>query len=1102
MGKLKKIILINILFILIILSGVTKVFANNFADIIKPVEYTEEYKKYLELSDEERKNVIQPFPIEIQKTKAEIQNPILLARATRNTVVESSFSLKNIISNNLAIKDQMQTGSCWAFAALSSLETNLALTVDSSKVYDFSERHMEYATSRVFANNEINPVGFNRNVGDGGGYYLSIPYLTNGTGAIPEEEMIFENNEDTIYISEIQDKSVVTEVSDIVVFPSYSVTEDLTEIKQEMKSHIKEYGSISASIHGASLDSEYYNNSTGAIYCDDEELCVIDHAVSIIGWDDNYSVENFNETHRPTSNGAWIIRNSWGEKFEYTLDEMKEYTYELCIENQIDIEWTEPSLIPDDFAKEFFQEMGYTIENDVATLTIGDNGLMYMSYEDVNIYKSLYGITKSSDEVSYDNIYQYDILGSSAYLSLADENVYLANIFEKQTSGAEYLTKVSLFATETYTCKVYVNPNSTSTEMSNLQQVQLQAGETETFDAGYHTLEFAEPIEITGDEFVVVVEIQGTNDSVTLGLEANGIGSIYDVVTVEDGKCLVTYGENFNNNSWVDLSKLTEINSGLINGDSTIKAFTVAEIPEEVTLSNIEITTPPTKTTYFEGEDFDKTGMVVTANYSDGTSSEITTYNITDGTNLQEGQTSVTITYENQTVTQEITVNANNIESLTIVTPPTKTEYNAGEDFETAGMVVQATYTNGATEIITDYKVVDGTNLKNGQTTVTISYNGITITQEITVNTVNIVSLEITTPPTKTEYIVGQDFETEGMVVSAIYEDGRETEITDYTIENGTNLALGQTSVRITFENLSVEQPITVVEKTVQSISIVNIPTKIQYIQNKEELDLTGGVIEVIYTDGSSEEIDMTSENITVAGFSNEALGEIALTISYEGQTVQFTVEIIEGEVEEQPENSNFDNSNTDVTTVKIYTFSDSSEEEYMLIDIEVNNVIRNLTNDEYEYYYYLSTNPNEENIENWVLITETQEENDKITFTINTRDISNYDELYNADTVYLYINEVVTKGGNQSSITSPAMQLDTDTIIETYVDNIQVTEPTNNGSSNVENPTPSNEQEDPTTSKVELPYTGIQTVIILLVAISIIGIISYFRHRNLRDIK
>ena len=81
--------------------------------------------------------------------------------------------------------------------------------------------------------------------------------------------------------------------------------------------------------------------------------------------------------------------------------------------------------------------------------------------------------------------------------------------------------------------------------------------------------------------------------------------------------------------------------------------------------------TAPTKVIYTEGENFDKTGMVIEATYSDSSTAAVTTYTVTDGNNLTAGKSTVTISYTEDGVTksctQAITVNA--------VTPPAPTEY-------------------------------------------------------------------------------------------------------------------------------------------------------------------------------------------------------------------------------------------------------------------------------------------------------------------------------------------------------------------------------------------------------------------------------------------
>ncbi|MEF2837224.1 MAG: C1 family peptidase [Oscillospiraceae bacterium] len=60
--------------------------------------------------------------------------------------------------------------------------------------------------------------------------------------------------------------------------------------------------------------ASYINLKTFAQYTDTHNAGV-NHAVTIVGWDDNYSAENFLEDKRPPADGAWIVRNSWGEDY-------------------------------------------------------------------------------------------------------------------------------------------------------------------------------------------------------------------------------------------------------------------------------------------------------------------------------------------------------------------------------------------------------------------------------------------------------------------------------------------------------------------------------------------------------------------------------------------------------------------------------------------------------------------------------------------------------------------------------------------------------------------------------------------------------------------
>lgn len=1071
MKKQKKNFTIIILsvFMLAILANF-EVFASNTSSSGQEVQYSEEYQKWLELSNEEKQNVIKPRMYDVPYTEIKSKNPLLRANMLRATIDEP-FTLQSVIPNNLVIKDQQQTGSCWAFAALSSLETNLALaniknTTNTSKVYDFSERHMEYATSRVFENNQINSLGYNRTVGSGGNWDFASSYLTTGIGAINESDMPFENNENTININAIQGKEVKSQVYDTIEFPNYndnSLTEnEMNEIKNQIKHHIQNYGSVFGCVKAGSfagLDSPV-SNDTGA-------LAIwggfADHAVSIVGWDDNYAVSNwdeFDDNEKPTNPGAWIARNSWGTEY-------------------------------------------------------GKDGYIYVSYEDDNISDSLSGIIKASDSVEYDNLYQYDqYYPNYKYFSFEDQ-VMFANVFTKSSNKTEYLTKVGLHIPEASVLKVYINPDSAEKTKEALKPVLLKQGESVTFNnTGYHTIEFAKPIEISSNQFTVAIEVcpsEGRNYISCVESTRYEESPYYSVVQIETGKCFLldnyewkymtddgVHVYDYDWSGWEDMASLNH------PCHTTLKAFTTNELIDE-SLKNIEITNPPTKTEYWVGEDFDKAGMIVKANYNSKTNPSVildsSSYSITNGTNLKAGQTSVTITFEDKTVEQPIRVTENKVENVTITTPPKKTEYWAGEDFDKTEMVVKAVYTDNSTVEVTDYEITNGSSLKNGQNSITVSYEGKTVEQSITVKANPVVKLEIAKVPDKVDYVAGQKFNKAGMIVKATYANGIIKEITDYEVRDGNSLSEGQITVTISYEEQTATQAITVVAKGITKISVKTIPTKTKYIQNKEDLDLTGGVIEIQYNDETTENIEMTSNEVSATGFSNSNLGTITITLTYQSKTTQYEVEIIEETIiEENADNSNMDNAVANVKKVKAYYFTGDSQKDYILMDVEINGIEKGVNNDKMEYYYYLSSNKNEENITDWVKIDVSQIENNNIKFTIDTIKIANYSEISNAEVIYLYVKEVATKGGNQSVAVSKSMKLEANVEIETYLDNVKK-ENISSGDDSTNNPDSS---KDDTLTDEKLPNAGSTTFVIItiIILVAIICVFSYKKYNWFRDIK
>lgn len=961
--------LIKISLFLILFIGI--VFCTNVQAVdipkIEEVEYSDEYKEYMALSDEEKAERTEPsrYNVISPKTNSEYLsnlNNIFKSATLVKSGLDSEYDLRDIISQNVAIRNQMNTNSCWAFATIGALESNIALldykAGRTGNVYDYSERHLDYSVrSNAFNNDEVNKYGYNIGFEKGGTFLMAESYLSNGMGAIEEEEMPFENNEDNIDISEIQNKNTATTLYDTILFEDI---DDIgkTELMSKMKQVISNYGGIYAIFNGANIFSDTYNNATGAIYCPNSTDYPSNHGGIIIGWDDTYSKSNFKEGNQPANDGAWIIKNSWGEKLSFDLNEVKEDLYtqykEQCNQagfNSAD-EITNEFLLP--IIEASYGEGKVTIEGDSIVITVGDNGYMYISYDDANIYSELYAIEKATSTKDYDNIYQNDLLHPGLAIGMqTTEDMYIANKFKRDSSEDEVLTMVSIFTMQEVTAKVFVNPNSD--DLSKLQQVELKDGESIKLEPGYHTIILAEPVKLTGDSFAVAMSVQSGTDKQTVMVESKKVD---ENAEVNSNESFFSTKEAMEAGVWIDFCSA---DAGNQNCNVSIKAFTEKQTSEEpAELQSIEISNPPTNTEYTEGEKFDTSGMKVTATYSDLTTKEVTNYKVLDGDNLYYGQNSVTISYTENGITKEAKQN-------------------------------------------------------------------ITVKQ--------------------------------------------------------------------------VEQ-----QKEIKSIEMASLPDKTTYKQN-EKLNLDGGKVKVIYADDTSTELNLNSSSLTITGFDNQTIGKQTITVEYQGFTTTFELEVEEGA---KPVLSDFTNANLVVKDATVYLYKEIIDDDYIDINIEVDNISGRDENTEYTYYYYLSENKSDENIENWTKVKNAKvNANGDGTYTltgkISTKDIAKIEELSDANNLYLYIKEVGTVGENSVEQTyTEKLKVDGDDAtyymdneyqgkVEDIIDNNKPTTPDGDNDNN------NNDDEDTTISPKPIPQTGeIYLGIIAIAIIAGIGIYFFVKNKNI----
>lgn len=173
------------------------------------------------------------------------------------------------------------------------------------------------------------------------------------------------------------------------------------------------------------------------------------------------------------------------------------------------------------------------------------------------------------------------------------------------------------------------------------------------------------------------------------------------------------------------------------------------------------------------------------------------------------------------------------------------------------------------------------------------------IGRETAISFSNAEELNIISIPTKNKYIQNYDnINLEGGKVRVKFNNGtvEEIDMNDPRVEISgfDNTEIGTNTVQVKVRGKTTSFTVNIIPKSIVDIKIKQKPIKNEYVQNSQELDLTGGIIEIFYNDETTEEIDMNSSNVVAEGFDNTTLGVKEIIIKYEGKQDIFTIEIIE----------------------------------------------------------------------------------------------------------------------------------------------------------------------------------------------------------------
>ena len=156
--------------------------------------------------------------------------------------------------------------------------------------------------------------------------------------------------------------------------------------------------------------------------------------------------------------------------------------------------------------------------------------------------------------------------------------------------------------------------------------------------------------------------------------------------------------------------------------------------------------------------------------------------------------------------------------------------------------------------------------------------------------------ISVKTKPKKTTYFQTQAIDVAGGVITATKTDGSTENInmtaSGVSIGGYDSKTLGNQNVSVTYKGKSTSFQVVVNEKQVTSIKVLHAPTKTRYFVG-ESLDLSGGVIEALFSDNSLVIYSMSNSGISISGFDSSTPGTKKITVTYKGKTTTFNVDVV-----------------------------------------------------------------------------------------------------------------------------------------------------------------------------------------------------------------
>jgi len=509
------------------------------------------------------------------------------AKRQSNIALPEKFDLRDsgVVT---PVKFQNPWGTCWGFGATAAAETSIlseqGTTYKKTKL-NLSELHLAWFAMTALQTGDQKGEGYYVNgtyeagttaaqqakrLNSGGLPMLATSLYASGIGPVSESYAPYKNKEGKVNaycysadgdwsVSESKRFAAAYELEKSYILPSpAAITTDENTGKSTYQYSAGATDAIKKELkkgRGVEIGFCAGDNDNGTLYLNDETSAEFDynideanHAVCIVGWDDNYKTSNFrskdiygNAATQPEGDGAWIVKNSWGA-----------------------------------LSNSFPNKTNW-----------GDDGYFYLSYYDrtISLPESFDFITNKTEAQKQSMYYanEYDLLPASSINTVESDGLtYMSNVFTAE--GDQEIRALSSETSKpgtTVTYELYRLKDNYTNPMDGT----LLYSTTKTYQyGGYHKVNFNKNCAVTkGEKFSVVVmgktsgnkfTVISTEDVSKKGSEIKKTGS-YAVGVINKGESYLYDGTSKQWFDWKDVTAaaIEENNDNVTFDNFPIKAY-------------------------------------------------------------------------------------------------------------------------------------------------------------------------------------------------------------------------------------------------------------------------------------------------------------------------------------------------------------------------------------------------------------------------------------------------------------------------------------------------------------------------------------------------